>query len=150
MASPNKRRSHKRKRESELDDVEKTLIERLQQLKKPQDQDDAVAFGNHVATRLRTFTPRQYVIACLQIEKVLVDIQFPPSHDHDPYSTSSVPPQHTSDYYNLFLTAKFTCNYFSKRNKLMCAANIICLPTKFSYRTCKIFFKGVSNICCRS
>ena len=96
MASPKKCRPHKRNRISELEDVEKTLTERLEQLKKPEDQDEATAFGNHVAARLKSFTPRQYAIACLQIEKVLVNVQFPQSHDHDPFLTCSVPPQHTS------------------------------------------------------
>ena len=61
MASPKKKRQpHKRKRE-EVDDVERSLIERLEQLKKPH-QNEAAAFGNHIAARLRTFTPRQYAI----------------------------------------------------------------------------------------
>ena len=91
---------HKRKRDSELDEVGKTLIERLEQLKKILHQDEAAAFGNHNAARLHTFTSRHYAIACLQIEKVLVDIQFPPSHNHDAYSTSPAHPQLTSEYYN--------------------------------------------------
>ena len=44
MASPKKKRQpHKRKRE-EVDDVERSLIERLEQLKKPH-QNEAAAFG---------------------------------------------------------------------------------------------------------
>ena len=92
MASPKKKRQpHKRKRE-EIDDVERALIERLEQLKKPH-QDEAAAFGNHIAARLRTFTPRQYAMACLEIEKVLFNIQFPPTQ------TCSATPEHTPDDY---------------------------------------------------
>ena len=95
MASPKKRRPHKRKRESELDDVEKTLIERLEQLKKKQIKMKRL----HLATTLlRDPDHLLQGIACLQIEKVLVNVQFPPSHDHDPLSTCFVPPQHTSYY----------------------------------------------------
>ena len=87
MVSPKKKgRPHKRKRE-ELDDVEKALIERLEQLKRPH-EDEAAAFGNHVAARLRTFSPRQYA---MEIEKILFDIQFPPSQ------TCSAIPEHTPD-----------------------------------------------------
>ena len=92
MVSPKKKgRPHKEKRE-ELDDVEKALIERLEQLKKPH-KDEAAAFGNHIAARLRTFSPRQYAIAmaCIDIEKNLFDIQFPPSQ------TCSAVPEHTPD-----------------------------------------------------
>ena len=71
--------------------MEKTLVRRLEELKRNEHQDEAAAFGNHVAGRLRTFTPRQYAIACLQIEKILVDTQFP---HNDPYS------QTPSDYYD--------------------------------------------------
>ena len=93
--SPKRHRPHKRKRETELDPVDKTIMDRLENFKKEDQQDDAAAFGNHVAARLRTCSPRQYAIACLQIEKVLVDTQFPP--DTDSYSISS---PHTSDYFN--------------------------------------------------
>ena len=79
-----------RGKEKELDDVEKALIERLEQLKKPH-EDEAAAFGNHIAARLRTFSPRQYAMACVDIEKILFDIQFPPSQ------TCSAVPEHTPD-----------------------------------------------------
>lgn len=74
-------------------------MERLEKLKdadrEETNQDDAAAFGSHVAARLRTFSPRECAVATLQIEQVLVNVQFPRS---DQYSTG--PSQHTSDYYN--------------------------------------------------
>ena len=86
----------------EMDPIEKGLLERLEHLKNPKDVDEAEVFGKHVAARRRTFNPRQYAMACLQIEKVLVDVQFPPTQDHThaSYSTSPVPSQHPSGYYN--------------------------------------------------
>ena len=44
------------------------------------EQDEANSFGEHVAARLRTFTPRQRALACVQIDCVLFDTEFPNDH----------------------------------------------------------------------
>lgn len=76
-------------------------MERLEQLKQPKEVDEAEEFSKHVAARLRTFNARQYAMACLQIEKVLVDTQFSPNHAQPRASHStSETHQYPSDYYN--------------------------------------------------
>lgn len=102
-----KKKPGKRKRAPiEVDPVERSLLERLEELKKPKQADDADIFGSHVAARLRTLAPRQYAITCLKIEQLLVEAQYLPcnanpsqlSYNVPAYNTPSTP---SADYYNI-------------------------------------------------
>lgn len=104
---PRKRPGKRKRASSDVDPVERSLLERLEELKKPNLADEAEIFGNHVAARLRTFTPRQYAITCLKIEQLLVDAQYPltPCNTNPSQSTYNVsaynnPSTPSADYYN--------------------------------------------------
>ena len=92
----------------EMDPLEKCLMERLENLKKPKEKDkadEAELFGQFVAARLCKFNPRQYATTCLKIQQLLVDAQFPPVHEPShSYNTPSLhcpaPSQQCSEYYN--------------------------------------------------
>ena len=78
----------KRKREdSSLDEVDHALLSRLEDLHK--EQNGETAFGEHVAASLQLMTPRQRASARVEIDKVLLNIQFPeePYTPNDPYYT---------------------------------------------------------------
>ena len=102
-----------------MDDVDNALLSRLDSLQGMEKQDEEGAFGENVASRLRKFSSRQKAIAYVEINKLLLNIQFPndpyfiPSHaiplsssSQLPYPTPSQhsPSQHAphdnSNYYN--------------------------------------------------
>ena len=77
----------KRKKKNAVD-VDELLVEKL-----TSHQDEASSFGEHVAARLRGFTARQRAMACLEIDRVLLNIEFPPEvHVPHPQNTSYIPP----------------------------------------------------------
>ena len=80
--------SHKkRKRENSCgDELDTALLKRLEGLQ--QQQDGEAAFGEHVASCLRQMNPRQRALARIEIDKVILNIQFPEdSYSNDPYYT---------------------------------------------------------------
>lgn len=57
-----------------------------------QPQDGEAIFGDHVASRLRQFTARQKAIAYIEIDRLLLKIQYP----NDPYFNPRQPPNTTN------------------------------------------------------
>ena len=55
-----------RKKQVSSSDFDEVLFSQISKL--PSQQDEAGSFGEHVATRLRSFTPRQRALACLEID----------------------------------------------------------------------------------
>ena len=85
-------RSRKKKKLAcESIEVDKALLSSLHNLQRDQSEDEAGSFGEHVASRLRHFTNRQRAIACIEINKLLLKIEFP----NDPYFNP-----HSSHYNN--------------------------------------------------
>ena len=78
---PTKRKNSSQKR----DEVEELMITELKEIQKRRTAkeltDDEGYFGQHVAATLRKFNDRQKAIAKIQIEQLLVNIEFP----SDPY-----------------------------------------------------------------
>ena len=58
------------------------------------ERDEAGSFEDHVAARLRRFSARQRAKACLEIDRILYDIEFPNEPVHP--QPLSYPPQHLS------------------------------------------------------
>lgn len=80
--------SHKRKRtQSSCDEVDVALLTRLQKLQ--EQQDGEAAFGEHVAACLRQLSPRLRAIARIEIDKVLMHLQFPDDSYSEPCSSFS-------------------------------------------------------------
>lgn len=89
----------KRKKQSATadDSLDTALLSQINKLTDP--EDEAAAFGSHVASRLRGFSKHQMAIACVEIEKVLLNIEFPSPHPSQ-YSSfhnipQQIPPTHT-------------------------------------------------------
>ena len=61
----------KRRKKCAADNLDKLLVDKLMS-----ERDEASSFGEHVAACLQSFTPRQRAIACLEIDKVLLSIEF--------------------------------------------------------------------------
>ena len=82
---PQSRPPKKKKKAS--DQVDELLVAELQK-----ERDEAGTFGDHVAARLRRFSARQRAKACLEIDRILYDIEFP----NEPVYPQplSYPPQH--------------------------------------------------------
>lgn len=78
---PTKRKNSSQKR----DEVEELMITELKEIQERRTAkeltDDEGYFGQHVAATLRKFNDRQKAIAKIQIEQLLVNIEFP----SDPY-----------------------------------------------------------------
>ena len=70
--SPAGRPKASKQRKHEADELLVLQIEKL-----TSERDEASSFGEHVASRLQQFTPIQRARACMEIDKVLYDIQFP-------------------------------------------------------------------------
>ena len=86
--------SHKRKRrESSIDEVDRALLSRLENVQ--EHQDGEAAFGEHVAACLRQLNPRQRAVARIEIDKVILHLQFP----EEPYSTTPQPNDTYSRFY---------------------------------------------------
>lgn len=86
-ARPSPMPPHKRRKKQAVD-FDEALFSHL--TKVTSEKDEADSFGEHVAARLRSFTPRQRALACLEIDKVLFNIEFPPPIP--PTSVASIPP----------------------------------------------------------
>ena len=71
------KKNRKRKRTLLEDSVEKELISSIKALKDDTADDEEGSFANAVASRLRRLTPRQKAIAYLEIDKVLLRLQYP-------------------------------------------------------------------------
>lgn len=73
------RRANKRAKEL----IENKNVPTMKQPKMENDQvqDGDAIFGDHVASRLRQFSPRQKAIAYIEIDRLLLKIQYP----NDPY-----------------------------------------------------------------
>ena len=77
-----------KRQERNIDEVDEAILSRIDRL---QQEDGEEAFGKHVAACLRQMNPRQRAITRIEIEKLLLNMQFP----DDPYSP------YTSNYYNM-------------------------------------------------
>ena len=73
----------RKRRESGIDEVDEALLSTLDKLH--QHQDGEKAFGEHIASCLRQLNPHQRAIARVEIDKVLLNLQFP----EDPYASSN-------------------------------------------------------------
>ena len=62
---------------NEMDDLIERSLKNLQE-RRPETSDEAGHFGQQVAATLHRFTPRQMVLAKLQIDQVLLNIEFHP------------------------------------------------------------------------
>ena len=78
-----------------MDELDQALISRLDKL-----QDGEAAFGDHIASCLRQLNPRQRAIARVEIDKLLLNIQFPAD-------TSSLHSDET--FYNNYYSFNNTC-----------------------------------------
>lgn len=83
-----------KKRKKTSDPVEEYLIA---ELSKTSERDEATSFGDHVAARLRSFSAEQRARACLEIDKVLYDVQFPSQLPQPPYP---YPPYNSHNTYD--------------------------------------------------
>ena len=86
-SSPQSKSPKKKKKAN--DQVDELLVAELQK-----EHDEAGSFGDHVAARLRRFSARQRAKACLEIDRILYDIEFPNEPVHP--QPLSYPPQHLS------------------------------------------------------
>ena len=75
----------RRKKQVSSSDFDEALFSQISKL--ASERDEAGSFGEHVGARLRSFTPRQRALACLEIDKVLFNVEFP--------INAPVPPTHT-------------------------------------------------------
>ena len=64
-----------RKRKKKCSDPVEELL--ISELGRTAARDEACSFGDHVAARLRGFSAQQRARACLEIDRVLYDIEFP-------------------------------------------------------------------------
>ena len=69
------------KRAKELNENKNFPAVKQPKLENDQQEDGDAIFGDHVASRLRQFTPRQKAIAYIEIDRLLLKIQYP----NDPY-----------------------------------------------------------------
>ena len=67
--------SKRRKKKDTVDNLDRLLVSQIDHL--TAERDEASSFGEHVASRLKGFTPRERALACLEIDKVLLNIEFP-------------------------------------------------------------------------
>ena len=83
VMTPSSRNPRKRK------DVDELIVESLKSIRERREEkrgrteeplDEAGHFGHQVAATLRRFTNRQKAIAKLQIQQVLVSVEFPPDN----------------------------------------------------------------------
>ena len=74
-----------------MDELDQALISRLDKL-----QDGEAAFGDHVAACLRQFNPRQRAIARVEIDRLLLNIQFPPEDPSSLHSDETFYPNYYS------------------------------------------------------
>ena len=74
------RRANKRAKDQNENKTTAPIIKQPK-LENDQQQDGDAIFGDHVASRLRQFTPRQKAIAYIEIDRLLLKIQYP----NDPY-----------------------------------------------------------------
>ena len=72
-------RKHKRQ---EIDELDQVLISKLDKL-----QDREGTFGDHVASCLRQLNPCQRAIARVEIDKLLLNMQFPEDGNETYFST---------------------------------------------------------------
>lgn len=83
--------------------LEMAILSELRKLSN-KDEDAASAFGRHVSSRLRRLTPRQNAIACLEINKLLLNIEFPNEPQFPPpssFTQSQLSSIHTSNQSSL-------------------------------------------------
>lgn len=90
---PSKQPPAKRKKSSnKLDEVDEALLKslagiqerRIARVEEPKVMDAEGHFGEHVAATLRRFTPQQRAFAKLEIDRVLVNVEFPSTPNHPP------------------------------------------------------------------
>ena len=72
----------KRKRQ-EIDELDQVLISKLDKL-----QDWEAAFGDHIASCLRQLNPCQRAISRVEIDKWLLNMQFPEDSNETYFSTN--------------------------------------------------------------
>jgi len=65
--------------------VDRILLTKLESFKKEKDLDEEGAFCESLAQRIRHFSSRQKAIAYIEINKLLLNIEFP----GDPYHSES-------------------------------------------------------------
>ena len=87
--TPQSRSKSRKRKKQQADEVDDALLARLEGIQKEK-QDEEGSFCESIASQLRTFTNRQKAVAYVEINKLLLNIEFP----SDPYITQSHP--HTS------------------------------------------------------
>ena len=55
------------------DPIDKLLVSKIQKMSS--ERDESSAFGDHVAAKLRKFSHHQRARACMEIDRVLYDIE---------------------------------------------------------------------------
>ena len=92
-SGPSKQPPVKRKKSNtKLDVLDEALLkslEGIQERRTARAEENKVMdaeghFGEHVAATLRRFTPQQRAIAKLEIDRVLVNVEFPSTPNHPP------------------------------------------------------------------
>lgn len=93
VATPSRSKSppQKRKKKASVDPLDDYLLSELAKSSAP---DECRSFGDHVAARLKTFSAQQRARACIEIDKVLYEIQYSSQQPVPSYPLYNTYPTH--------------------------------------------------------